>query len=242
MSPYVNLLTLSTEGYDELEAQEVLTEEDYRREAMGAFAHEVRTPLTSIRMVMELARRQSEKGQLLLDAELAAMLTSSVDDLQHLADDLQEASRMERGKVAISHGPCDLGAALEAAREMVGHEITIAGPAPDGVQGPWDVPRIVRAIAGFATAANRIGNGNGQVRFGHETMPLATRLSFESGTPGPRTKLVSADAGFAFFRSRQLIVAMGGEVTCIRGDRYVKIVADLPTRRGSMVAEGMRTA
>ena len=150
MSPYVNLLTLSTEGYDELEAQDVLTEEDYRREAMGAFAHEVRTPLTSIRMVMELARRQSEKGQLLLDAELTEMLTSSVDDLQHLADDLQEASRMERGKVAISHGPCDLGAAVEAAREMVGHEITIAGPAPDGVQGPWDVPRVVRAIAGFA--------------------------------------------------------------------------------------------
>ena len=27
----------------------------FRREAMGAFAHEIRTPLTSLRMVVELA-------------------------------------------------------------------------------------------------------------------------------------------------------------------------------------------
>ena len=59
-------------------------EEHYRREAMGAFAHEVRTPLTSIRMVMELGRRQAPAGQLALDGELSAMLTSSVDDLQRL--------------------------------------------------------------------------------------------------------------------------------------------------------------
>ena len=71
----------------------------FRREAMGAFAHEVRTPLTSIRMVMELARRQSSEGQLMLDAELAEMLSSAVDDLLGLADDLQEGSRLERGKL-----------------------------------------------------------------------------------------------------------------------------------------------
>ncbi len=218
-----------------------LTEEDYRREAMGAFAHEVRTPLTSIRMVMELARRQSAEGQLLLDSELAEMLTSSVDDLQHLADDLQEASRMERGKLAISHGPCDLGAAVEAARGLTGREIEITGPVPQAIHGPWDVPRLVRAIAGFATAANRIGNGSGKVRFSHKASPRATRLTFESGTAGPETKAVSADAGFAFFRSRQLIVAMGGEVVCTRGERYVKIVADLPQRRGSIAVEGTRT-
>jgi len=64
-------------------------EELYRREAMGAFAHEVRTPLTSIRMVLELARREGTNGELVLDGELAGMLDASVDDLQQLADDLQ---------------------------------------------------------------------------------------------------------------------------------------------------------
>ena len=235
-------LNVSIEGYDALDAGTALTEEDYRREAMGAFAHEVRTPLTSIRMIIELARRQSADGQLLLDAELSAMLGSSIDDLQHLADDLQEASRMERGTVAISHGPCDLGAALEAARGLMGREIELTGPVPEGIEGPWDVPRLVRAIAGFATAANRIGNGSGAVRFSHQMLASATTLCFESGTPGPETRAVSADAGFAFFRSRQLVVALGGEVTCTRGERYVKIVAALPLVRGSMAIEDTRTA
>ena len=241
MFPWVNLPIVPLEVHDELEPHQPLTEESYRREAMGAFAHEVRTPLTSIRMVMELARRQSEEGQLVLDAELAGMLRSSVDDLQQLADDLQEASRMERGRVPISHGPCDLGAALEAARGLMGRDIKLVGPLPESVQGPWDVPRLVRAIAGFATAANRIGNGAGEVRFNHQAMPSAIRLCFESGTPGPETKPVSADAGFAFFRSRQLIVAMGGDVICTCGERYVKIVAELPMKRGSMTGEGMLT-
>lgn len=220
-----------------MEVHDLLTEEDYRREAMGAFAHEVRTPLTSIRMVMELARRQSTEGQLLLDTELADMLTTCVDDLQHLADDLQEASRMERGKVAISHGPCDLGAAVEAARALTGRDIHIVGPVPERIEGPWDVPRLVRAIAGFTTAANRIGNGSGEVRFGHWSLPSTVQLCFESGVPGPETKPVSADAGFAFFRSRQLIVAMGGDVRCTRGERYARIVAELPLIRESLLAE-----
>lgn len=219
----------------------MLGEEGYRREAMGAFTHEIRTPITSIRMVMELARRQSKAGRLLLDAELARMLNSSVDDLQRLADDLQELSRLERGKVAISQGPCDLAAALEAARELAGQDVEIAGEVPGGIEGPWDAPRLVRAIAGFATAANRIGNGSGEVQFSHDLMPSSTTLTFESGQPGPEAKPVAADAGFAFFRSRQLVLAMGGAVVCTRSERYTKIVADLPLRLRSGLTEGAHT-
>ncbi|MEP7214801.1 MAG: histidine kinase dimerization/phospho-acceptor domain-containing protein [Anaerolineaceae bacterium] len=226
-------LTVQPEGDDGLELEDALGEEGYRREAMGAFTHEIRTPITSIRMVMELARRQSKAGQLLLDTELAKMLNSSVDDLQQLADDLQELSRMERGKVAISPGPCDLGAALEAARGLTGREVEITGEVPAGVEGPWDAPRLVRAIAGFATAGNRIGNGSGKVQFNHGLTPRSMSLTFESGQPVPETKPIAADAGFAFFRSRQLVLAMGGAVVCTRGERYAKIVADLPLRRPS---------
>lgn len=209
-----------------------LDEDVFRREAMGAFAHEVRTPLTSIRMVMELARRQSAEGQLLLDHELAEMLATSVDDLQHLADDLQEASRLERGKLAISFGPCDLGAAVDAARTLAGDDIQIDGPAPYGVEGPWDVARVVRAIAGFAEASNRIGNGSGSVEFSWARTDSGCALAFSSGTPGTESKPIAADAGFAFFRSRQVVLAMGGIVTCTRSERYARIEACLPWHRG----------
>jgi signal transduction histidine kinase len=204
----------------------------YRREAMGAFAHEVRTPLTSIKMVMELARRQSKDGEFVLDAELAEMLRASVEDLQELADDLQEASRLERGRLVLATGPCDLGAAVDAAREMLTQGPELAGTSPHGVEGPWDARRLVRAIAGFAQAANRIGDGSGSVRFDWEESAGMVTLTFASGKRGGEPRAIAADAGFSFFRSRQLVVAMGGSVHCNRAERYVEFNIDLPLSKG----------
>lgn len=204
----------------------------YRREAMGAFAHEIRTPLTSIRMVIELAKRLGAGGDAVLDPELATMLNTSVDDLQHLADDLQEISRLERGKIILSTGPCDLAAAVDAARDLLGGGIQLAGPTPKPILGPWDAGRLVRAIAGFAQAANRIGNGSGEVAFAAASGPELMKLTFTSGTPSGAGRPVAADAGFSFFRSRQFILAMGGLVECNRSDRFAEICVGLPLPRG----------
>lgn len=201
----------------------------YRREAMGAFAHEVRTPLTSIKMVMELARRQARDGEFVLDAELADMLRTSVDDLQELADDLQETARLERGKLVLAPGPCDLGVAVDAARDIMRDGPELAGTSPHGLEGPWDAGRLVRAIAGFAESANRIGDGSGVVRFDWEELPIAVTLTFASGKYfESEPKTIGADAGFSFFRSRQLVVAMGGSVHCKRAERYVEFRIELP--------------
>lgn len=199
----------------------------YRREAMGAFAHEVRTPLTSIKMVMELARRQSAEGELLLDAELAEMLKSSVEDLQQLADDLQETSRLERGKVALSTGPCDLAAAIDAARDLLS-SINLNGIPEPGIEGPWDAARLVRAVAGFAQSANRIGDGSGVVQVEAVRNHQAAELTFTSGKPSGAERPIAADAGFSFFRSRQLVLAMGGSVHCRRAERFATIRVALP--------------
>jgi signal transduction histidine kinase len=203
-------------------------QELYRREAMGAFAHEVRTPLTSIRMVLELASREADGKGLTLDAELAAMLNSSVDDLQQLADDLQEASRLERHKLLLGRGPCDLRAAVEAARELLGHEAEILGDVPEHIEGPWDVPRMVRAIAGFTRSTNRIGDGCGVVGLAFEHGGNEIRLGFSSGEPGGDAKEIGADAGFSFFRSRLFVMAMGGALDWERSNRYFRMTAHLP--------------
>lgn len=203
-------------------------QELFRREAMGAFSHEIRTPLTSIRMVIELARREASGDSIVLDAELAAMLNTSVDDLQGLADDLQEASRVERGRVLMSRGPCDLRAACGAAGDLLAPRIRLAGHMPPAIEGPWDAPHLVRAIAGFAESANRAGDGTGSVRFRTAIEPRCVRLEFESGTPGGEPRRIAADAGFSFFRSRMFILAMGGQLSWQRSERYFSITADLP--------------
>ncbi len=209
----------------------LLSETDlYRREAMGAFAHEIRTPLTSIRMVIELAKRLGAGDTSILDAELSSMLNASIDDLQRLADDLQEISRLERGKVVLSAGPCDLGAAVAAARELVGPGVQLVGPNPPAVQGAWDAGHLVRALAGFTQAANRIGAGSGAVDLDFEKHDNSIRLRFASGNLVGPEKPVAADAGFAFFRARQFVMAMGGEVSLRRFDRAVEIGVGLPLK------------
>ncbi len=205
--------------------------EHYRREAMGAFAHEVRTPLTSIRMVLELARRQAQGENLLLDPELADMLRQSVDDLQNLADDLQEASRLERGRMTIGHGPADLAIAIEAARELLDSAIQLDGPPVDPLEGPWDAPRLVRAIAGFAESANRIGDGSGHVALHVGVSDRAVTIQFESGVQGDILRTIGSEAGFGFFRSRQFVLAMGGSVDYTRSERYARFLVSLPRVR-----------
>lgn len=205
--------------------------EHFRREAMGAFAHEVRTPLTSIRMVLELAKRQAKGDDLVLDPELAEMLRQSVDDLQHLADDLQEASRLERGRLVLGHGPADLAVAVEAARDLLGNAIAISGPVIDPIEGPWDAPRLVRAIAGFAESANRIGEGSGTVALAVGMNRDAVTMQFESGAPAGQARPIGSDAGFGFFRSRQFVLAMGGSVDYVRSERYARFLVALPRKR-----------
>lgn len=203
-------------------------EELYRREAMGAFAHEVRTPLTSIRMVLELARREGTNGELVLDGELAGMLDASVDDLQQLADDLQEASRLERGRLVLNAGPCDLAAAVAAARELLPRDLELAGDVPEGIEGPWDIARLVRALAGFTVAANRGGNGSGNVTLAVEEGVETVRVTVTSGEAAGEARLIAADCGFSFFRSRLFVTAMGGAVDYDRRERYLSISLALP--------------
>jgi len=201
----------------------------YRREALGAFAHEVRTPLTAIRMVLELASRDGATGALVLDRELASMLSASLDDLQGLADDLQETSRIERGKVALIGGQCNLREAYIAATEpLMRAHIALAGEAPPSVMGPWDLRYLTRAIAGFADTANRSGAGSGEVQFESSLEEGAVRLTFASGTPGGAPKAIASDAGFSFFRARQFVLAMGGRVEWDRAEHYLSVNATLP--------------
>ncbi|MCC6381542.1 MAG: HAMP domain-containing histidine kinase [Dehalococcoidia bacterium] len=203
-------------------------EESHRREAMGAFAHELRTPLTSMRMVVELGRREAGTDGLRLDAELTAMLEGSLDHLQQLADDLQEVSRLERRRLFLSAGPCDLRAAIAAAAELVGPRVLLKGELPPPVEGPWDVPRLVRALAGFCDSANRAGDGSGTVRLAWKLESEAALCHLSSGEPAGESRPLTADAGFGFFRSRLVVLAMGGSVAWERRERHFAVEVRLP--------------
>lgn len=205
------------------------TEEYLRREALGAFAHEMRTPLTAIRMVLELGGAGGE-GRVVLDEELARMLRTSVEQLQQLADELQEVSRLERGKLRPATGPCQLRAAVEQARNGLGERILLVGEVPD-LTGHWDAKRLSGAIRTMAEAASRAGDGSGEVKLAAAEDGDCICITISSGEPGQPARAVAADIGYGFFAARQAVLAMGGQVECDRADRYLEVRLFLPLKR-----------
>ena len=96
------------------------------------------------------------------------------------------------------------------------------------VSGPWDTAHLVRALADFATAADRGGAGDGSVECSVSVAHPVT-IVFTSGTPAGDPKPPGPDLGFRFFRARGVILAMGGEVAIDRGARYARITVRLPS-------------
>lgn len=179
-------------------------------------------------MVLELAARQSGEDELVLDGELAHMLNTSVDDLQRLIDELQETSRLERGRVIVTNGPDNLRESIESVAASIGHGISLVHDKIPSIVGPWDPVLLPKAIAGFAETANRAGDGVGDVTLTVKATPDAVQLAFISGTPSESSKAIAADVGFAYFRSRQYVLSLYGTVSFERGHRFAAITMELP--------------
>lgn len=210
------------------EADSDLEEQRIALEAIGAFAHELRTPLTSMRMLIELARMQSPEDELHLRGDLPQLLYQTVGSLERLADELQELSRIDRGRVTYAHELCDLEALVRQAADEAGairSEIRLAGAA-----ALWsDAARLRSSLAKLIVAADHSGDGSGQVRVEIEGGE-APRVRLESGVPGGPALELAADMGFGFFAARRCIAALGGLVLSERREGFLAITVLFPPR------------
>jgi hypothetical protein len=79
-----------------------------KSEFLNIASHELRTPLTSLHLVLLQARRQLEAHQPLSDFELLSRMERYTGRLTRLANDLLDASRLERGQLHIRTRPVEL--------------------------------------------------------------------------------------------------------------------------------------
>ncbi len=136
---------------------------DTRLEAAGAFAHDMRTPLTSIVMVLDIARGMSADGGLTLDEELETMLRTSVEAITQLVDDFQESSRIERSLLTFATAPTDIQAVIVEAAEAAVCDVSMLSDPLEGIVDAWDEPRLTRAMRQLIDATDRLGDGAGAV-------------------------------------------------------------------------------
>jgi signal transduction histidine kinase len=198
----------------------------YRQEALGAFAHEIRTPLTAIKMVMELGRRAGDAGTVVFDADIAEMFEESMAGLEELAEGIQALSWLERGKLNLTSGPCQLGAALETARRSLGEDAPFIVEGTTDIAGPWDPEKLADSLAAVIEGAARCGDGTP----GLVAQPGAgsTRVVVECGARGGEPRRINADLGFRFFTACLVLEQMDASVVCERRARYMRIEIELP--------------
>jgi two-component system, OmpR family, phosphate regulon sensor histidine kinase PhoR len=129
-----------------------------RDDFLAAVAHDLRSPLTSIRGSAQLAQRWASRN--VADADLLAKCLANIDSaasrLNRMLQTLMDSARVERGGLTLQAAPADLVAIVNDVvahhqLESRRHSFSVETPA-EPLVGHWDAALLERAVE------NLIGN------------------------------------------------------------------------------------
>jgi signal transduction histidine kinase len=139
-----------------------------RDEFLSIASHELKTPLTAMKMQTQMRLRRVERGDAPASERLAEMFAADnlqLDRLARLIDDMLDISRMRAGKVDLHRTVADLAACT---REVVARfqphiaatQSLVVVEAPEPVVGEWDINRLEQVIGNLLSNALKYGQGN----------------------------------------------------------------------------------
>jgi signal transduction histidine kinase len=143
-----------------------------REEFLGIAAHELKTPLTTVKGYVQMAVRLV--GRPALDrkrlVEVQAALEHQVSRMEGLVIDLLDIARIQRGELELRLGPVDL---VELARQVVDrfehapertprHRLVLE--AAGAVRGHWDADRLDQVLTNLVSNALKYSPDGGEVR------------------------------------------------------------------------------
>ena len=202
-------------------------------------AHELKTPLTSIKGFAYSLSRRMEKGEA-ADPKAVEILERQAERLHGLLDEMLEVSRLEMQRFVLHQEPCDLGELLESALRSVRRlgveaEIRVERTAPLPLAA--DRERIERAICALVLRARSFGapvtvhaarsSSRAELHVSWIGAPLTLQeraQAFEPRWEEPQP--ARQGLGMALFVARQAVAMHGGE---LRADAN-ELVLELPLR------------
>ena len=141
-----------------------------RDEFLSIASHELKTPLTSLKMQSQLRKRYAMKGDTehFTKEKLIAMAKNDEDQINRinrLIDDMLDITRINSGKLSITHEDVEV---CELVTEVVGRFTdqatktgsTITIDACENFIGSWDRFRVDQVITNLLTNALKYGAGN----------------------------------------------------------------------------------
>lgn len=154
-----------------------------RDEFLSIASHELKTPLTTIKLQVQLVLRTMKKMNSLQEnerAKFSGMMNQaekSVDRLTRLVDDMLDISRISRGKLTLQMEEFNLSEMIQDVVERLGNLLAEANcevqiKKVDDVVGTWDKFRIEQVVTNLLTNAARYGSGH----------PIEVKVSKEQGS------------------------------------------------------------
>lgn len=137
-----------------------------RDEFLGIASHELKTPLTSLRLQIQMAQR----GLTPADPD---KLIKQANRLARLVDDMLDISRINAGKLVLDPAPADLSALVNDVLDRFQPQLAAAGSSvrrdlAPGLVGAWDAYRLEQVLTNLITNAMKYAPG--------KAIEVATRL------------------------------------------------------------------
>ena len=136
-----------------------------RDQFLSTASHELRTPITSLKLTIESLIHGTRSGPLpVAHARRLQRVLHSTNRLEHLVNELLDVTRIEQGQTTLSPAEMDLGALV---RDVVQHfefDLARAGcrlsvDCPGPVVGSWDASRLEQVVTNLLANAIKFGAG-----------------------------------------------------------------------------------
>jgi PAS domain S-box-containing protein len=205
-----------------------------RDEFLSIASHELKTPITTIKMHLQMTQHRIMSGKELDITKLGKSLkvtVSQVERLTHLIDDLLDISRIQAGKLVYSHEPVNVSDLVEDIVEGFGHQLdtsqnTVKTYIDEELVGEWDRTRIEQVIVNLISNAIKYAPGSQIVIFAKrdEDNAIISVQDFGPGIPkemlgkifqrferlGQSTNI--SGLGLGLFICKQVIAAHSGTI------------------------------
>lgn len=144
--------------------------EQQKDEFLSAAAHDLRTPLTTMKGRIQLLRRRAERGPLDREETIADLdkIDSALTRMATLISELLDVANLQIGRpLALDRSEVDLvelaGQVIEDYEQMSGrHHIELIAKV-SAVRGSWDATRLERVLANLLSNAVKYSPSGGEV-------------------------------------------------------------------------------
>lgn len=165
---------------------ELGVEREIREQFVAILAHDLRGPLSTVRMSAQMLAKHPDRADRL---ELASRLMRNLDRIDGMIRDLLDVGRVRAGeRLPLDLAPCDLRAlAQEAAEELrAAHGDRFDLVADEAVQGIWSRDELRRALWNMGTNAVKYGAPDARITLRVERLGERARVSVHNaGNPIP---------------------------------------------------------